>query len=49
MKNLIVTVLIALFAGCLTGCAGVDQRAGSPGFNPRLDKQPDNMFHSWIN
>jgi hypothetical protein len=50
MKSLMITAIIALLAGC----SSMDQQfgsssGGSSGSNPRLDKQPDDMFHSWIN
>jgi hypothetical protein len=46
MKSLIITAVIALLAGCSSMDMGA---SGSSGSNPRLDKQPDDMFHSWIN
>jgi hypothetical protein len=52
MKSLIITAIIALLGGCSSmdmAAYSRDSSSGSSGSNPRLDKQPDDMFHSWIN
>lgn len=52
MKSFIVTAMIALLAGCSSMDMGPHSGSSSSGTsesNPRLDKQPDDMFHSWIN
>jgi hypothetical protein len=52
MKSLIITAIIAVLAGCSSMGAGYQSgssSSGSSASNPRLDKYPDDMFHSWIN
>jgi uncharacterized protein YceK len=52
MKSLMITAIIAVLAGCSSMDMGRHSGSGSSGSsesNPRLDKQPDDMFHSWIN
>jgi uncharacterized lipoprotein YajG len=56
MKSLIIPAVIALLAGCAgthsdrqSGSSSTGESSASSGSNPRLDKQPDDLFHSWIN
>ena len=51
MKSLIVTTIITLLAGCASTDSGhySSGDSGTSAGKPRLDKQPDDMFHSWIN